>query len=203
MLYLASKSPRRQQLLGQLGIGFRLVDVDVPEQRGVGEAPDEYVRRVARDKALAGLDSLAGEHGAIVLGADTEVVLDDEVFGKPVDDADAADMLRRLSGRTHSVVSAVCLVAMRGNGQRREAQSTCISQVTMAELDAGTIASYLTTGEHLGKAGGYAIQGAAQTFISHLAGSYSGVMGLPIFETGVLMRDFGLLSAAHDPGARA
>src|SRR5690606_11993917 len=129
MLHLASKSPRRRELLGRLGLAFGVLDVDVPEQRGPGEAPAEYVRRVAREKAGAGLLRVAAEPGAVVLGADTEVILGDEVFGKPRDAADAVAMLRRLSGRTHEVVSAVSVVSA-----EREAQAVSVSQVVLGEL---------------------------------------------------------------------
>jgi septum formation protein len=190
MLYLASQSPRRRQLLEQIGVDFSVLDVDVPEQRMRGELPQDYVSRVARDKARAGLTSL--DHAnqnqasdAIVLGADTEVVLDDEVFGKPQDADDAAAMLRRLSGRTHAVISVVWLASA-----AREECAVCISQVRFAPLDESTITTYVATGEPFGKAGAYAIQGRGAALVEHLQGSYSGVMGLPVFETARLLRDF-------------
>ena len=195
MLYLASQSPRRRQLLEQIGVDFSVLDVDVPEQRMLGESPQDYVSRVARDKARAGLASLdqanqsqANQNqasDAVVLGADTEVVLDDEVFGKPQDADDAAAMLRRLSGRTHEVISVVWLV-----GAAREECAVCISQVRFAPLDESTVATYVATGEPFGKAGAYAIQGRGAALVEHLQGSYSGVMGLPVFETARLLRDF-------------
>ncbi len=187
MLYLASQSPRRRELLTQLGMTFSALDIDVPEQREVAEAPQAYVERVARNKARAGLATLAARDraAAVVIGADTEVVLDGEVFGKPCDADDAARMLRRLSGRTHEVISAVWLVA--GD---RELGDVCVSQVRFAVLDETTLAAYVATGESLGKAGGYAIQGHGAMFVEHLEGSYSGVMGLPLFETSRLLRDF-------------
>ncbi len=185
MIYLASKSPRRRELLSRLGIDFRLLDIDVPEQRAPGEPPRDYVCRVARAKAGAGLLQVVAVPGALVIGSDTEVVLDDHVFGKPTDAAAAAGMLRRLSGCTHDVVSAVSLVSA-----GREAQVVSVSQVTFGELDDARITGYLATGEWQGKAGGYAIQGAAQAFIAHLSGSYSGVMGLPLYETAQLLRGF-------------
>jgi septum formation protein len=187
MLYLASQSPRRRDLLGRLGLPFAVLDVLVPERRDPGEPAASYVRRVARDKALAGLQQLGDAHGW-VLGADTEVVLDDEVFGKPRDTADAAAMLRRLSGRTHQVLSAVILL-----GPGREHATLSVSDVTFGPLDEDAIAAYVDSGEPDGKAGAYAIQGNAQAFIAHLAGSYSGVMGLPLYETAGLLRDAGLL----------
>ncbi|HVR81845.1 MAG TPA: Maf family nucleotide pyrophosphatase [Luteimonas sp.] len=189
MLHLASRSPRRSELLARLGLDFGVLDIDISEQRQPGEAPEEYGRRVAREKAGAGLLQVVAVPGALVLGADTEVVLDDDLFGKPRDDADAAAMLRRLSGRTHRVVTAVSLVSA-----ARETQTLSISEVTFAELDDEAIARYVASGEPRGKAGGYAIQGAAQAFITHLSGSYSGVMGLPLFETAKLLRAFGALS---------
>lgn len=183
MLYLASQSPRRRELLDQLGEAHRTLDVEVEEQRQPGEAPEAYVSRVARDKARAGLVRVAGETDARVLGADTEVILSDEVFGKPRDAADAAAMLRRLSGREHRVVSVVWLV---GTGGERCA--TSVSTVRFAALDEAAIAAYVATGECMGKAGAYAIQGRAAAFIEHLSGSYSGVMGLPLYETSQLLR---------------
>lgn len=187
MLYLASKSPRRAELLARLGLDFGLLDIDVPEQREPGEPAEDYVRRVAREKAGAGLLQVVGVAGAAVLGGDTEVVLDDDVFGKPRDEADAAAMLRRLSGRSHRVISALSLVSA-----SREAQAVSFSEVTFAELDERDLAAYLANGEWRDRAGAYAIQGRAQAFISHLSGSYSGVMGLPLFETAKLLRDFGI-----------
>ena len=187
MLYLASQSPRRRQLLQQLGFEPVVLDVDVPEIRGTDEPPRDYVSRVARDKAQAGLTRLAGAPGAVVLGSDTEVVLDDEVFGKPADAAQAADMLRRLSGRTHKVISVVW-----GLGAARAHCESCISQVRFALLDEASIAAYVATGEPFGKAGAYAIQGRGAALVEHLEGSYSGVMGLPLFETARLLRSFGM-----------
>jgi septum formation protein len=187
MLHLASRSPRRSELLARLGLDFGVLDIDVPEQRQAGEAPDEYCRRVARGKAGAGLLKVMAVPGAVVLGADTEVALDDDVFGKPADDADAAAMLRRLSGRTHRVITAVALVSA-----SRELQAVSTSEVTFAPLSEADIAAYVASGEPGGKAGAYAIQGRAQAFIPHLSGSYSGVMGLPLYETATMLRAFGL-----------
>lgn len=187
MLHLASKSPRRIELLARLGLRFGVLELDVPELRAIGEPAEDYVRRVAREKAGAGLLKVMTIPGAMVLGADTEVVLDDEVFGKPTDAGDAAAMLRRLSGRTHRVVSAVSVVSA-----RREAQSVSVSQVSFAVLDETAIAAYVASGEPMGKAGGYAIQGAAERFVTRLDGSYSGVMGLPLYETSRLLTEFGV-----------
>jgi len=189
MLYLASQSPRRRHLLGQLGVEFRLLDLDVDEVRGPDEAAGEYVRRVAREKAGAGLLEVVAVPNAVVLGADTEVVLDGEVFGKPRDEAHAADMLRRLSGRGHEVITAVSLVSA-----GREAQAVSHSQVRVAAMSDADIARYLASGEWEGKAGAYAIQGRYEAHIEHLSGSYSGVMGLPLHDTAKLLREFGIVA---------
>jgi septum formation protein len=188
MLHLASQSPRRRELLARFGLAFGVLDIDIAEQRQPDEAPEDYVRRVAREKAGAGLLQVMQAPDVLVIGADTEVVLGDEVFGKPVDAADAAAMLRRLSGRTHRVLSAVSIVSA-----GRELQALSESEVTFAELDEPTIHAYVASGEPDGKAGAYAIQGLAQAFVPRLCGSYSGVMGLPLFETAQLLRAFGAL----------
>ena len=186
MLSLASKSPRRRQLLEQLGVAFSVIDIDVPEQREQGETALQYVQRVSRDKAYAGLATAAP--GDVVLAGDTEVVLHDEVFGKPRDEADAVRMLRRLSGHEHTVRSVVWLV----DGQR-EMSAHCLTRVRFDTLDEADIAAYVATGECVGKAGAYAIQGRAAAFISEIQGSYSNVMGLPLYETAIVLRAFALL----------
>lgn len=188
MLHLASKSPRRLELLRQIGVEPGIVDVDVPEQRVPGEAPVDYVNRVAREKAGAGLLRVMASSGARVLGADTEVVLGDRVFGKPADAASAASMLADLAGRAHHVISVVWVL-----DAARELHATSISEVRLAALTAAQIDAYVDCGEWRGKAGGYAIQGRAAAFIDHLAGSHSGVMGLPLYETATLLRAFGVL----------
>ena len=188
MLYLASQSPRRHELLNLIGVEHGRLDVDVPEVRQPGEPPADYVNRVAREKAGAGLLKVLATPRAVVLGADTEVVLGDVVYGKPADDADAARMLRELSGRTHQVITAVWLVSA-----GREEHALCVSEVRFAELDEAQIAAYLASGEAKGKAGAYAIQGRAAAFVSHLSGSHSAVMSLPLYETAVLLRKFDLM----------
>jgi septum formation protein len=188
MLYLASQSPRRRQLLEQVGIRFETVDVEVPEVRAPGEPASDYVSRVAREKAGAGLLRLSGVADAVVLGADTEVVLGDEVFGKPSDAAHATAMLRRLSGRAHQAISAVWCVS-----GGREERALSVSEVVFAPLSEREIADYVASGEPIGRAGAYAIQGRAAAFISRLSGSYSGVMGLPLFETVELLRRYGIV----------
>ena len=187
MLYLASQSPRRAELLTRLGLSFGRIDLDIPEHRQPNEPATDYVRRVAREKAGAGLLQISGQRDAWVLAADTEVVLDDIVFGKPVDGDDAARMLRMLAGREHTVISAVSLVSA-----SRELQVVSISIVTFGEVAPSVLDWYLATGEWQGKAGAYAIQGAAQVFISHLDGSHSGVMGLPLAETSRLLAQAGV-----------
>ncbi len=182
MIHLASKSPRRLELLRQLGIEPEVLEVDVPEQRLPGEPAVDYVNRVAREKAGAGLLQVMANSRACVLGADTEVVLDERVFGKPANASDAMRMLAELSGRTHTVISVVWLLHA-----DRELHAQSLSQVRFAALGRQQIADYVATGEWQGKAGGYAIQGRAAAFIEHLQGSYSGVMGLPLFETAGLL----------------
>jgi septum formation protein len=187
MLFLASQSPRRAELLTRLGVDHSVLVLDVPERRQPGEAALEYVRRVAREKAEAGLRQVASRPGALVLGADTEVVLDEEVFGKPADADAAIAMLRRLSGRTHRVISAVSLAS-----DSRRAQALSVSSVTFAELHDDDIAAYVATGDCMGKAGAYAIQGTAEAFVTRMGGSYSGVMGLPLHETARLLAEFSI-----------
>ncbi len=188
MLYLASQSPRRAELLARLGPAFEPLALDVPEIRSPDETAQAYVRRVSAEKARAGWDKVRHRPGAVVLSADTEVILDGDVFGKPADAADAAAMLRRLSGRTHEVLSVVT-AAMEG----RQTQVESRSDVTFAPLDEADIAAYVASGEPMGKAGAYAIQGPGERFVAHLSGSHSGVMGLPMHETWTLLREFGVL----------
>lgn len=192
MLYLASRSPRRTELLSRLDRPFRALDLDVPERRAPGESALDYVQRVAADKARAGLVRVANDPEAVVLGSDTEVILDGEVFGKPADAADAAAMLRRLSGRTHRVATAVALVAV-----DREQAVVVVSEVTFMDWSEAAIEAYVASGEPMGKAGAYAIQGGAERYIRHLAGSYSGVMGLPLQQTEQLLLAFESKGVAH------
>lgn len=182
MLYLASQSPRRRQLLEQLGYRCAIVDIDVTEARAPGEDPESYVRRVAREKAGAGLMEVAAVPQAVVIGADTEVVLGDRVFGKPADGEAAAEMLDALSGREHEVLTSVWVLTAGGEGHAISRSIVRIARLTPAEIDA-----YVATGEAVGKAGAYAIQGRAAAFVERLEGSHSGVMGLPLFETAQLL----------------
>ena len=182
---LASASPRRRELLLQIGLLHQQVAVDVDESLRAGEPAEEYVRRLAREKAEAGYRRLAA--GVPVLGADTAVVVDDVVLGKPADYADAHRMLRLLAGREHEVISAV---AVCGAGITRDVLST--SRVRFRPIGEVELERYCATGEPLDKAGGYAIQGRAAVFVEHLEGSYSGVMGLPLFETAALLAAVGV-----------
>jgi septum formation protein len=186
MIYLASASPRRRELLSQLGLEFEAIPSNLVEERRAGESPAEYVTRVARDKAryVAGLVKARGLPAHPVLGADTEVVLDGEIFGKPRDRDHGMEMLRRLGGRTHEVLSALCLIH-----DGREHAALSASRVTFAPLTGAEIAQYWETGEPADKAGAYAIQGRAAAFIARLEGSYSGVMGLPLYELVGILRN--------------
>jgi septum formation protein len=191
-IYLASLSPRRQELLAQLGLRYELIAQAVPEQRRAEESPEAYVRRLALEKAQAGRAALAGRPLRPVLGADTTVVVDDAVLGKPADEAEAKAMLMRLSGRSHRVLSAVAVVGRDDLGQDRQAVRVSESRVSFRELSVAECHAYWLSGEPLDKAGAYAIQGLGALFVERLEGSYSGVMGLPLFETGELLRRFGI-----------
>lgn len=192
-LYLASRSPRRHELLQQIGVAYTPVDVEVDESWHAGETPAHYVLRVARAKALSARAALGDD--ALVLAADTTVVLDGAILGKPVDRADALRMLARLSGREHAVLSGVALAG--SNCETRLSES----QVRLRASTHAERAAYVASGEPMDKAGAYAIQGRAAVFVAHLTGSYSGVMGLPIFETAELLREAGLDPLASKPDA--
>ena len=191
-LYLASSSPRRRELLAQIGISVEVVSQDVPENRLDGESPESYVKRLALEKAHSGLSGLGSKSLLPVLGADTAVVAGNEVLGKPADETDARAMLRRLSGHSHRVLSAVAVVGRDDLGQDREGVRVSESIVTFRPIAGKECESYWDTGEPMDKAGGYAIQGLAALFIERIEGSYSGVMGLPLFETGELLQEFGI-----------
>ncbi|MEN8168791.1 MAG: Maf family protein [Pseudomonadota bacterium] len=187
-IYLASASPRRRELLEQIGVSYELLKVDVPEVRDLAESPEEYVLRVALAKAQAGYSLLGVGDNKPVLGADTEVVLDGEVLGKPRDREDAMNMLKRLAGREHLVLSGVAMVS--GDAQQSRLS---VNHVRFRQIGDDEARAYWHTGEPAGKAGGYAIQGQAAMFIERLEGSYSGVMGLPLFETAQLLSQFGIV----------
>jgi septum formation protein len=194
-VYLASQSPRRRQLLEQLGVKHELLlpeageDTEALEAAMPGEAPARYVQRVTQLKLDAAVDRLQrrGLPQAPVLCADTTVASGRVIYGKPEDARDAARMLRELSGRTHRVLTAVAV-----QSGRKRMQSLSDSRVTFAAITAAQIKSYVESGEPLGKAGAYAVQGRAAAFISHISGSYSGIMGLPMHETAQLLRAFGI-----------
>ena len=182
-IYLASGSPRRRELLQQIGIAFVPLAAEVTEIPAADETPQAYVARLARAKADAGVIAWRqrGLAPAPILAADTEVALDGEILGKPRDAAAAAAMLARLSGRTHSVFTAITLIENPETGARRY-DAVSESAVSFAPLTQAEIARYCETPEPYDKAGGYAIQGYAGAFVRELRGSYSGVVGLPLFE---------------------
>lgn len=184
MLFLASKSPRRRELLGQIGIPFQVLETDIDETwDGTGNI-NNFIVRLALDKARAGKRHT--QPGDPVLAADTEVVIDGRILGKPRDSGHAVEMLQSLSGRTHQVLSAVALIGS------VEESSLNISRVSFKVLTPEECRSYCNTGEPLGKAGAYAIQGRAAAFITRLEGSFSGVMGLPLSETRELLIKAGI-----------
>ena len=194
-VYLASQSPRRSQLLDQLGVAHTLLlagpeeDAGALEQLLVGESPTSYVARVCALKLDAAISrrKARGLPPATILCADTTVALGRSILGKPADAADAAHMLEQLAGRTHRVLTAVAVAA-----GRRRSQAVSVSRVRFAALPPPAIAAYVASGEPLGKAGAYGVQGRAAGFIEHISGSYSGIMGLPLFETARLLRGLGM-----------
>jgi septum formation protein len=195
-IYLASRSPRRRELLAQVGIRFDLLlfraapreDAEVSEAWLPGETPEAYVVRVARIKAAFGAGLLATRKvpPRAVLAADTTLDLDGEIIGKPKDEADAAAILARLSGRTHRVLTAIAMVR-----DARTEHRLSISEVRFRSLGADEIRRYVQSGEPMDKAGAYGIQGRAAMFIEEIKGSHSGIVGLPLCETALLLRDFG------------
>lgn len=186
-IYLASQSPRRAELLRQLGLDFKMLDVSVDETPYAGEAAEAYVTRLARAKVEAARRRLGRGPSAPILAADTAVALDQAIFGKPRDRNEALETLARLSGRSHRVLSAV---AVSGADALHTALS--VSLVTFRAISAAEAAAYWETGEPKGKAGGYAIQGRGAMFVERLDGSYSSVMGLPLYETAQLLRAVGI-----------
>jgi septum formation protein len=187
-VYLASGSPRRRELLQQIGVPFRLVGAAVDEAVLQEEAPAAYVARLAAAKAEAGWELRRDAVGAPVLAADTAVVLDGKILGKPLDRQHARDMLQQLSGRTHEVLTAIALRTAHGLQSRISRSEVTFRRIAGEEVDA-----YWETGESSDKAGAYAIQGRAAVFVADLRGSYSGVMGLPLFETAELLSTAGVL----------
>jgi septum formation protein len=201
MVYLASQSPRRLQLLTQWGVTCELLLPDVSEDAEAlevvrpGEAPRRYVQRVTRLKLLAALQRMKarGLPSAPVLCADTTVALGDTILGKPATADDARQMLAQLSGRTHRVLTAVAVVVLQKTERKPVVyQAVSASNVTFSELSADVIDRYVATGEPMGKAGAYGIQGLAALWTSRINGSYTGIMGLPAFETANVLRQAGL-----------
>lgn len=186
-IYLASQSPRRAELLRQLGLRFAVIAVAADESRRPGEAPAAYVQRVTQAKIAAALAHPGRQEAAPLLAADTVVDLDGTLLGKPRGRDDALQMLARLSGREHRVLSCVALQVQGVVHQR-----LAVSRVRFRAITPAEAAAYWDTGEPAGKAGAYAIQGRGAVFVEHLDGSYSGVMGLPLFETAQLLRAAGM-----------
>lgn len=182
LIYLASASPRRSALLAQIGVAHEVAPVTVDESVGSAEAPEKYVSRLAALKADTLWQRLPSERRLPVLGSDTSVVVNDTILGKPANEDDCVRMLQLLSGRTHQVHTAVALRSAAGSAVRLS-----ISDVTFRDLTMTEMRAYWRSGEPADKAGGYAVQGRAAVFISRIAGSYSGIMGLPLFETAELL----------------
>lgn len=186
-IHLASRSPRRRELLQQIALPFQVVDVDVDENTDDFESAEMLVIRLALEKARAGWERVRSSSPKPVLGADTAVVLEDNrILGKPRDREDGMAMLRALSGTSHRVLTGTAMV------DDREVTRLSVNTVTFRELSEDEIEAYWRTGEPEGKAGGYAIQGRAAVFVEHMEGSYSGVMGLPLFDVVDLLGEFGL-----------
>jgi len=186
-IVLASASERRSRLLAQIGVRHEVVPADLDELPTPGESPASYVQRLARDKAQAGFRALGARARRPVLGADTTVVLDGRIYGKPADEEDCVAMLMALSGRCHEVLSAIALFD--GVTLREELNA---SRVSFRSLEATECRRYWASGEPAGKAGAYAIQGLGAVFVTRLEGSFSGVMGLPLFETAALLDALGV-----------
>lgn len=186
-LVLASKSPRRRELLTQVGLRYAVAEIEIDETPRANELPRDYVLRMAEDKAAAGLAVSQYGVDVLVLGSDTAVVVDDKILGKPADIEDATRQLQLLSGRAHQVLTAIALV-------NPPAESVCVtSNVWFRELTVDECARYCATGEPMDKAGSYGIQGLAASFVTRLDGSYSAVMGLPLFETCALLKRRGVV----------
>jgi len=198
-LVLASASPRRSDLLRRAGIRFEVRPAGIPELEQPGEAPVAFAQRLARGKALAVAEQIGASPPRLVLGADTIVVLDGDVLGKPRDSDHALELLERLTGREHSVVTAVALVA---SDTLRIRQVAVTSRVEMRAVERDELIAYVATGESLDKAGGYAVQGGARSFVTRIHGSETNVIGLPLDETVELLGEaFHLLGEAGLGGA--
>jgi septum formation protein len=192
ILYLASRSPRRRQLLEQIGVTYEVIDIEVDERWDGREPARAHALRLARAKALAGLAKRI-DNTLPVLAADTVVTLDGDILGQPQTHEEGLAMLAKLSGRRHTVISAVALAGC--NADDEPSLSVNSSTVDFRPTTAAEREAYWNSGEPLGKAGGYAIQGRAAQFIARIEGSYSGVMGLPLYETAELLRECGIVTA--------
>jgi septum formation protein len=189
-LVLASASPRRRELLDQIGVRYRVHAVDIDEMPMAMELAQDYVHRVAAEKSAQCLLEL--KDGGHILAADTSVVIDGQILGKPADREQGEAMLNLLSGKTHQVMTALSLRCIGNDNDVKHFQALSITQVGFRKIKAEEIRAYWHTGEPLGKAGAYAIQGLASVFIKSIKGSYSGVMGLPLFETAQLLSKHGI-----------
>ena len=193
MFYLASASPRRRELLTQIGVQFELAPVDIDETPQPGEGAKAYVERLAQEKATTSLAAInASSHdnntqNAVVLGSDTSVIINDEILTKPKNTADAKRMLQRLSGNSHQVFTAVAVVSQHQQRIISVATDVCFRPLSDAEIDA-----YIATGEPMDKAGSYGIQGKGAILVDKISGSYSNVVGLPLTETAALLKDFNI-----------
>ncbi len=195
-IYLASQSPRRAQLLEQIGVSFDLLVADANEDAEQleatiqGESPVQYVERVTRAKAHAAIQRMQKRHLLVqpILVSDTTVAIGGTIFGKPENAKHAEHILSRLSGRTHRVLTAVALATLSKQGEHQIQLAISRSRIQFRRLKASEITQYVASGEPFGKAGAYAIQGFAASFIQHIEGSYSGIMGLPLFETAKLLK---------------
>ena len=183
-IYLASRSPRRAELLTQIGLEFQTISIDVDESLKKRESAIEFVERLAREKAIAGHQLALSKHIPVV-GSDTCICLDKQIIGKPLDKLHAKQILQKLSGRRHEVLTAVAVVNESKLVSKVQTSSVSMRNITEQEIDA-----YLNTGEPMDKAGAYAIQGVGALFVKSISGSYSGIMGLPLFETAKILQEF-------------
>ncbi len=195
ILYLASQSPRRAELLRQLNLDFHVISSEIDESVRAAESADVYVQRMAEEKAQAGLAVLTASNASIdptntvILAADTAVVCDGAILGKPADESDAVAMLRRLSGRSHQVMTGVSVWAGMQNKVKNSVNQTAVTFRTISEAE---VQWYWRSGEPRDKAGGYGIQGLGAIFVQRIEGSYSSVVGLPLMETSQLLRQAGI-----------
>jgi len=201
-LVLASRSPRRKALLERLGLPIEIAPAEVDESRRPGEPPRWHVRRLASEKARKVAKTLSGEGPAFVIGADTEVVVDGEVLGKPADLPDARRMLRLLSGRRHEVITGYAVLPAAGPAKARGVTGVVSTQVEFKKLDDEEIDAYLSTGEPMHKAGAYAIQGVGSFLVRRIRGSHSNVIGLPVCEVMEALRALGAIRSPIGPDAK-